>query len=222
MTKTAIILGATGLTGGLLLETLLNDARYQQIILFSRTSCEKEHPKLTEHIIDMFELKQHKDLFKADEVFCCIGTTKSKTSDKNLYKKIDYGIPVDAASLCKENDIPKYTVISALGANKNSRVFYNKVKGGMEAAVLEFNIPKTYIMQPSLIAGDREERRIGESIMSVVLSVSKPILSLLGLKKYQPIDPKTLAECMLRINNTDYPSGRIESDTIQQLGTDNS
>ncbi len=222
MTKTAIILGATGLTGGLLLEKLLKDVRYQHIILFGRHSCGKEHPKLTEHIIDMFEIKEHADLFKADEVFCCIGTTKAKTSDKTRYRKIDFGIPVDAASLCKENTIPSYTVISALGADKNSSVFYNKVKGEMEAAVLDFNLPQTYLLQPSLIAGDREESRLGESVMNAVLTVTKPLLSLFGLKKYQPIDPAIIAECMIRINNSTYPSGRIESDTIQQLGSNDS
>lgn len=218
MTKTAIILGATGLTGGLLLKMLLEDPRYQKILLFSRNTCGIKHPKLTEYIVDLFQLEEHHETFKADEVYCCIGTTKAKTSDKDLYRKIDFGIPVAAASLCKENGIDTFVVISSLGANKNSNVFYNKVKGEMEETVLDKNIAKAYILQPSLISGHREERRIGESIVKVVMSVLKPVFQIVGLKRYQPIHPQTIANCMVWITNNEYPSGRIESNTIQKIG----
>ncbi len=220
MSKTAIILGATGLTGSLLLEMLLEDERYGHVTLFSRNSCGIKHPKLTEYIIDMFQLEHYKEKFKADEVFCCIGTTKAKTSDKEIYTKIDYGIPVAAASLCKENDIETFVVISALGAKKSSKIFYNRIKGKMEAAVLEFNIKNTYILQPSLITGDREEKRLGESIMKFVFSLLKPILQFGELKRYRPIHPETIANCMVWLANHDYKSGRIKSKVIQELGGD--
>lgn len=77
MAKTAIIIGATGLTGSLLLHHLLEDDRYQSIKLFSRNACNFVHPKIEEHLVDLFELEKVKDLFIADEVFCCIGTTLS-------------------------------------------------------------------------------------------------------------------------------------------------
>ncbi len=105
----------------------------------------------------MFQLEKEQQNFKADEVYVCIGTTKSKTPDKEKYKKIDKGIPVAAAKLSKQNNINTYVVISALGANSNSSVFYNKVKGEMQEEVLAQNIQNTYIFQPSLISGDREE-----------------------------------------------------------------
>jgi uncharacterized protein YbjT (DUF2867 family) len=220
MSKTAIILGATGLTGGLLLQKLLEDDRYGPITVFSRNACGIKHSKLTEYIVDLFELEHYQDKFKADEVFCCIGTTKSKTSNKEIYKKIDYGIPVSAASLCKLNNIQTFMVISALGAKKNSKVFYNRIKGKMEAAVLEFNIKNTYILQPSLITGDREEKRLGESIMKFVFSLLKPILQLGELKRYRPIHPETIANCMVWLANHDYKSGRIKSKVIQEIGGD--
>jgi uncharacterized protein YbjT (DUF2867 family) len=218
MSKSAIILGATGLTGGLLLQSLLKDERYNHIILFSRNTCGIKHPKLTEYIVDLFELEKHQDKFKADEVFCCIGTTKAKTSDKEIYKKIDYGIPVASASLCEQNEIDTFAVISALGANKESAVFYNRVKGEMEAAVLNFNIKNTYILQPSLISGERDEKRLGESIMNSVMSLTKPVISLFRLERFLPIHPQTIANCMVWLATHDYKSGRIESKTIQEIG----
>ncbi len=90
--KSAIILGATGLTGGFLLNYLLNDSRYNKVIVFTRSSVGIKHDKLEEHLVDLLKLEEYKKSFYADEVYCCIGTTKSKTPDKDLYKKIDYGI----------------------------------------------------------------------------------------------------------------------------------
>ncbi len=129
MGKTAIILGATGLTGSILLEILLEDERYETVKLFSRRSVHKKHPKIKEYLGDVLELRDFKKEFYADEVFCCVGTTQKKTPDKKLYRKIDFGIPTIAASLAKENDIQTFIVISALGANAKSSIFYNRTKG---------------------------------------------------------------------------------------------
>ena len=137
MKKTAIILGASGLTGGFVLQKLIEDDRYDTIKLFSRSKIEGLPNKVKQFIGDLLEFNQFKDDFTADDVYCCIGTTAKKTPDKTLYKKIDFGIPVAAAKLSKENNIPTFLVISAMGANKNSTVFYNKPKGEMEQNVLK-------------------------------------------------------------------------------------
>ena len=151
MPKTAILLGATGLTGSYLLERLLKDHDFSKIIIFGRSSVHVSDPKIEEHLIDMFELEQYGEKFRGDVVFCCIGTTKAKTPDTETYRKIDYGIPVTAAKLSKKNGIERFIVVSALGADVDSRIFYNKVKGEMERDVLQQNISNTYILQPSLI-----------------------------------------------------------------------
>mgnify|MGYP000521511993 CR=1 FL=1 len=164
MAKTAIIIGATGLTGSLLLQGLLEDNRYQKIKLFSRNTCNIRHPKIEEHLIDLFELEKQQHLFIADEVFCCIGTTKAKTPNEEQYLKIDYAIPATLAKLCSKMGIPTFLVISALGANKKSKIFYNRTKGRMEEEVLRNTIKNTYILQPSLIGGSRNEKRLGEKI----------------------------------------------------------
>ncbi len=218
MAKSAIVLGATGLTGNILLKMLLDDSRYSNIIVFGRNSCNIKHPKLEEYIIDLFELEHYANKFKAHELFCCIGTTKGKTSDKEIYMKIDYGIPVAAAKLCKANGIQTFIVISALGAKKKSKVFYNRVKGEMETAVLAQQITNTYILQPSLITGNREEFRFGESFLNVIMTIFKPILHIGDLKRYLPIHPEKIAKCMVWLANNNFDSERIKSKKIQELG----
>lgn len=220
MSKTAIILGATGLTGGLLLKQLINDRRYHKIILFSRKPCGFKHDKIEEHLINLLELSTYKAQFIAEDVFCCIGSTKAKTPNEKLYYQIDYGIPVMAAQLCKENNIQTFIVISALGADKQSKMFYNRTKGKMEEAVLMEKITNTYILQPSLISGTRNEKRFGEDIAKLFMKLINPIL-LGSLSKYKSIHPITIAKCMVFLANNLYPSVRIPSDKIEKLVTNN-
>lgn len=211
--KTAIIIGATGLTGGLLLEELLRDASFEKIKLFSRSSVKIEDAKIEEHLIDLFELEKHSDKFTADVVFCCIGTTKAKTPDRETYKKIDYGIPVAAAKLAKQNGISTFIVISALGADEKSNVFYNKVKGEMQRDILSQKIQNTYILQPSLIVGDRNESRLGEDLASVFMR----IFGFLIPKKYKMIKAQTIAEAMHIIAKENYSKEIITSDEIREI-----
>jgi uncharacterized protein YbjT (DUF2867 family) len=214
--KIAIILGATGLTGNLLLQLLLKDNHYKKIKLFSRSTSGVVHPKIEEYLGDLIHLETFKNDFKADEVFCCIGTTKSKTSDKELYKKIDFGIPTKAAKLCKENGINTLVIISALGANSKSNIFYSRTKGEMEDAVIELQIPKTHILQPSLIGGKREEKRIGEWIFIQLMKVANLVMA--GpLKKYKSIHPKDIAKAMVWLANNEFKAVRIPSDEIKSL-----
>ncbi len=211
--KTAIILGATGLTGSILLEKLIEDNSFDKIKLFSRSSTGKNNPKVEEHLIDLFQLEKHSNDFTADVAFCCIGTTKAKTPDNETYKKIDYGIPVAAAKLAKKNGIKTFVVISALDANENSRVFYNKTKGEMERDVLNQNIVNTYILQPSLIVGDRNESRFGETIAGIFMK----IFGFLVPNKYKMIKAETIAEAMLFIAKEGYSEKIITSVKIKEI-----
>ncbi|MFD2563826.1 nucleoside-diphosphate sugar epimerase [Aquimarina rubra] len=216
MAKTAIILGATGLTGGILLKTLLDDDRYATIKLFSRKTVGISHPKIEEHLINMLQLKTVATDFIADDVYCCIGTTNAKTPDKGLYRTIDYGIPVTAAQLCQQNGIKTFIVISALGANPKSRVFYNRTKGEMEEAVLELQITKTHILQPSLIGGKRNEKRAGEYFFKQLMRVIDPLL-IGSLKKYRSINPETIVTAMIWLANNQFNQKRIVSDEIEAI-----
>lgn len=217
MKKTAIILGASGLTGGLLLEKLIVDDRYESIKLFSRSSIKGLPNKVKQYIGNLLELEQFKNDFTGDEVYCCIGTTAKKTPDKSLYRDIDYGIPVAAAKLAKANGINTFLVISAMGANKKSSVFYNRTKGEMEQEVLNQAIPRTSILRPSLIGGERNEQRLLEKIGLVVFKVIQPLF--IGpLKKYKIINADSIAQAMLNLaNTTSNTDVIITSNDIEQL-----
>ncbi|MDF4222232.1 nucleoside-diphosphate sugar epimerase [Maribacter sp. M208] len=217
MKKTAIILGASGLTGGLLLEKLIVDDRYESIKLFSRSNIKGLPNKVKQYIGNLLELEHFKNDFTGDEVYCCIGTTAKKTPDKSLYRDIDFSIPVAAAKLAKANGINTFLVISAMGANKKSSVFYNRTKGEMEQEVLNQAIPRTSILRPSLIGGERNEQRLLEKIGLVVFKVIQPLF--IGpLKKYRIINADSIAQAMLNLaNTTSNTDVIITSNDIEQL-----
>ncbi len=216
MEKTAIVLGATGLTGRHLVEELLKNRNYTKITLFSRSKFGKEHPKLEERLIDVLKLEDYKDDFDAHDIFCCVGTTKAKTPDKSLYRKIDYGIPVTAAQLAEKNGAECFVVISAMGADANSSIFYNRTKGEMEQDVMEKNIPNIYIFRPALIVGDREEKRFFEKVATHAFKLINFIL-VGNLKKYRSVKSENIAKAMMHVSNFWYSDSIIKSDKINQL-----
>lgn len=216
MKKSAIIVGATGLTGGILLNKLLADDRYDTIKVFGRSSVGMKHPKLEEHLVDLFELEQHADQFTADEVYCCIGTTKKKTPDEQQYRKIDFGIPTTAANLCKANDISTFLVMSSMGANPDSSIFYSRTKGEMEVEVLAQNIEHTFILRPSLITGNRSEKRSLEKFMVGLMSVVN-VLLIRALKKYRSIKASDIAQAMIHLANEKPDQSVFDSAEIQIL-----
>lgn len=217
MSKSAIILGATGLTGSYILEELLNNDVYDKVISFSRNPLAIKHDKLKSIECDLLNLEEQKDAFKADDVYVCIGTTNNKTPNKKLYREIDFGIPVTAAQLCRENMIDNIAVMSSLGANANSTVFYPKTKGEMESSVLEMEIPNTFLLRPSMIMGPRKEKRFGETMGKMIAFIIGPLL--VGpLKKYKGIHAETIAKAMINLcNSKSEIKGIIESDRIWDL-----
>lgn len=217
MSKTAILLGATGLTGTHLLQILLNDPAFSKIKVFARKQTRYSHPKLEEHIVNVLQLDEQANHFTGDVVFCCIGTTKAKTPDKQRYRDIDHGIPVEAAKLAKANGIGQFIVISALGADVQSKIFYNRLKGEMERDVLAQGILQTNILRPSLIVGNRTERRTGENI-------SKHMMQFLDFaipKRYKFIEAKVIAQAMVRLAKQGYPEKVILSDRIKEIAKQN-
>jgi len=216
MKKTVILLGASGLTGSILLKKLITDKNIDLIILFSRHETALKSSKIREYIIDFKDFHKYEDRFKADIVFCCIGTTKNKTKDKKTYKDIDCGIPSMAANLAKKNNIDIFLTISALGANSNSMFFYNKTKGEMEDNIISSNIRHTYILRPSLIVGKREDKRFMETLTIEILKITKPFLK--GkYKKYRSINASAIATALHIISYTLPEKQIISSDEIQEI-----
>lgn len=218
MNKTAIILGASGLTGSHVLQILLNDDSYSTVKVFVRNHLEQKHQKLVEIKCDLLKLEEEREAFQADEVYVCIGSTNNKTPNKKLYRDIDFGIPVAAAKLCHLNNIKTIAVMSSLGADAKSTVFYPKTKGEMELAILDYNIENTFLVRPSIIFGPRKEKRLGENLGKILAKIISPIM--IGpLKRYKGIHTQTIARAMVKLcNNEVNLSGIIESEKLLEIG----
>jgi uncharacterized protein YbjT (DUF2867 family) len=215
MKKTAIILGASGLTGAIVLEKLLNDDRYDSIKLFSRKRIDGLSSKVKQYIGDLLSIETFKKDFTGDDVYCCIGTTAKKTPNKIEYKAIDYGIPVAAASLAKANKIKTFVVVSSIGANSKSSVFYTRTKGEMERDVLSKKVEYTYILRPSIIDGNRKEQRLGEKIGLIVFKIFQPLF--FGkLNKYKITEAEHIAQAMINLANSSSQEIIITSNKIKE------
>lgn len=215
--KIALLAGANGLVGGLLLESLLDGKEYNKVVVLVRETLGISNPKLEEHIINFNELHRHGDKFDVDDVFCCLGTTIKKAGSKEAFKKVDLDYPLIMARLAKENNVSKYLIISAIGANPQSGIFYNRTKGMVEEGLRELAFSSTHIFRPSLLLDTRKELHIGEKIGGVV---SKPLsFAMVGvLKRYRPIEAHLIAKAMYIVAQRNATGFNIyESEEIRQI-----
>lgn len=190
--KSALLLGASGLVGGELLNCLLRAPEYEKVRILVRKPLDFQHLKLEEHVIRFEDLAQHKECFKVDDVFCCLGTTIKKAGSKKEFQKVDVEYPLKIAKYAKELGAEKFLVISSIGADPNSKVFYSRMKGLLEEKLKEIGYDTLHIFRPSLLLGDRKEYRFGESAAAVL--ANRISFAFVGkLKEYKPIEAKTVA-----------------------------
>jgi uncharacterized protein YbjT (DUF2867 family) len=208
--RSALLVGATGLVGSFLLERLLASPRYARVVVWARREIGKTHPKLKVEIVDFERLARRR--LEADDVFCCLGSTIRQAGSQKAFHHVDFDYPVALAGAAARSGARRFLVVSALGANKRSRVFYNRVKGEMEEAVRIAAVPQTTIFRPSLLSGPRKEERLGEKIGLVVGSVLGPLLG-----KYRPIHADRVAAAMVRAAELDLPGRSYESGEIRKL-----
>ncbi|MBQ0116500.1 MAG: NAD(P)H-binding protein [Flavobacterium sp.] len=216
MGLTALVFGGTGLTGKQLISQLQTEEKIEVIKVFNRRKVDYHASKVQEIILDYDALEQYATAIKGDLLFCCIGTTRKKTPNDDAYKAIDYGIPTRLSALAKQNHIPTFAVISSIGANQDSRFFYNRIKGEMERDVLKQNLPNTYIFRPSVLVGPRTEKRFAERASAALMNVLHLVFKDLILK-YKPVDTALLAKKMIQVSLNGYDKNIIESDEIQRL-----
>lgn len=214
----AIITGATGLIGNNLLHQLLNHPSYSKVTAIVRTEIPLQHPKFKQLVVDFDRIENHHDYIKGDVVFCALGTTKSKTPDQEQYRKIDYQYPLDIAFIAHQNGITQYHLVSSLGANANSSVYYTKLKGEVERDLKSIPFKAVHIYRPSLLDGDRKEHRNAERFMIGLMRVLNPLL-IGSLKKYRSIKIETVASAMLKQSLKQLDGiYTYDSDQIVQLG----
>ncbi len=196
-TRTALLLGATGLVGSHVLKLLSGDEHWDQVVTLGRREMPTVSSKHVHHVADFDEMDVIAEHFACDDLFCCLGTTIKQAGSKEAFRLVDLGIPVEAAYLAHAQGASHYALVSALGANHKSRIFYNRVKGETENALADVGFSSLAIFRPSLLTGDRVEYRRGEVVADAVLSVVKPLL--IGpFRKYRPTPASDLARVMVR------------------------
>lgn len=212
MNKVALIIGSGGLVGSQLTKIIKEDKRYSKVICLVRKITSHESGKIEVIKGDVKDPESFK-LGPIDDVFICVGTTQKKTPNPIEYRSIDYGIPVSWAQWAAKNTIQNYIVISALGANENSKIFYNRLKGEMEEEVFKI-LPETSIsVRPSLLLGNRKEKRLGER-MAIWLN---KFLGFLIPAKYKGISGESVAKAMVFLANNQKTSRVFESKSLKDL-----
>jgi uncharacterized protein YbjT (DUF2867 family) len=198
MDRTAVVTGATGLVGRELMKELLAKDYYTKIIVVGRRSIEIKDNRIEEVIIDFDQISTIADKLNAEDHYCCLGTTMKKAGSKEQFKKIDLDYPVELAKLASQGSrFNTFIVVTAVGADAQSPVFYNKIKGELEDELKGLGLRSLYIFQPSLLIGAREEFRLLEEIanlFTVVLS-----FFIIGLNKVWSISGRSVAKGMINV-----------------------
>jgi uncharacterized protein YbjT (DUF2867 family) len=212
--KNALIIGGNGLTGKKLTRLLMADKRYRTVKLVVRKPMDIIYEKLEQIPFDFDKPDATK--VQADEVFCCIGTTNKNAGSKEAFYMVDYEYVLTLANIAYTNGCKKFALISSMGANKSSAVFYYKTKGQIEGAIKAIGFENCFIFRPSILLGTRQQFRFGESVAKFLLTK----LSFLLPKKYRPIHSKSVAFAMKFVMNGNYSGFKVfESDEIAEIAT---
>ncbi|HEY0404878.1 MAG TPA: oxidoreductase [Pyrinomonadaceae bacterium] len=219
-TRSVLLLGGSGLIGSQCLDLLLRDAAYGRVMALGRKLLPARHDKLEQHAIDFTRLPDFVPLLLAQDVFCCLGTTIGKAGSQAAFRQVDFTCTVELARLSAQSGAEQFLLVSALGANAASRVFYNRVKGETEAAVAALPFRAAQIFRPSLLLGRRAEFRPGERLAQAASRLFSPLLT--GTwAKYRPIEARAVAAAMLKIAK-EFPAGVhiYDSEQIARLAAE--
>ena len=196
--KRAIVFGSSGFVGSHLLKDLLNSSDYGEVTAVARKSLSITHPKLKTVIADYNSLAGVKSEIAADEVFLALGTTRKNSPVKADYYQVDHDYPVLAARIAKERGVKSVFLVTAVGANPNSKFFYVRTKGETERDVLALNFEHTHIFRPSMIIGNRQEKRsLLEAALVKFWSAFNPLLTWKG-EQYKGITGEDIAQAMIK------------------------
>jgi uncharacterized protein YbjT (DUF2867 family) len=218
MSKTAIVIGATGLVGKELVNNLLKDNYYDTIKVFLRKPLTIENNRLKQFIIDFDDIKKSSDNIEGDVVFCSLGTTIKVAGSQEAFSKVDYSYVLNFAEAAKKNTVKQFILVSSLGVSEAGGNFYLTVKRDVENALKKLNFHSLVIVRPSMLLGERNETRIAEMIGKSLMN-SLRFLFIGKLKKYKAIEAKIVAHAMVSLSKTDLEGVSVfESDRLHELG----
>jgi uncharacterized protein YbjT (DUF2867 family) len=198
---------------------LLASTEYDRVVSVGRRQLETEHPKLVQVVVDFAALEGLGAQLRCDDAFCCLGTTIKKAGSRAAFRAVDHTAVLALAWAVHQQGAQRFFVVSALGADAGSRVFYNRVKGEMEAALMVLGFGTLGIFRPGLLLGKREQPRVGEALAALALWALEPLL-LGGWRKYRSIPAGVVARAMVRCAFGRPGQGVLiyQSDEIQDLG----
>ena len=193
--RTAIVAGASGLIGKELVQKLISSDQYRRIYVLSRKKSGLVNEKIEELVIDFEKINQLKFNEPVDDVFCTLGTTMKQAGSRDNFKKVDFEYVVALANLGKQAGASRFLVISAMGADSKSAVFYNKVKGMTEEALIKIGFKQLVIFRPSLLLGKRSEARFAERLSGAFMKTFNFLIP----DNYKAIEAEKVAGRMLKM-----------------------
>ncbi|HSO85572.1 MAG TPA: NAD(P)H-binding protein [Draconibacterium sp.] len=204
MKLTANVIGATGLVGKQLVLQLLENEKFGKVRIFVRRGTGLQHPKIEQHIVDFAQPETWEKLLTGDVLFSALGTTLKQAGSKEKQYEIDFTFNLNFAKKAKENGIENYVLVSSVGANSKSSIFYTRMKGELDEAVAKIGFKNLVILRPASLTGDRKDRRIAEELsIPVARFITKFVF-----KKYRPITDRTVAKAMINAA-LKQPTGKI-------------
>ncbi|MCA6074146.1 NAD(P)H-binding protein [Fulvivirga sedimenti] len=216
--ENVIIAGATGLIGNQLVDLLTQQPGLKTLKLVNRREIEVSSPLIRQIIVDFDHLDDSKDLMSADLAFCCLGTTMKNAGSKEAFYRVDHDYILSFARKVHAAGVQRFFLISSMGADAGSSIYYNRVKGETERDIRTIGFREVRFLRPSLLLGDRNETRTGESIGKFIMTTFGFLLA--GpLKKYRAIHGRTVARAMVHLAGV--PENGIfihESEQLQKLG----
>jgi uncharacterized protein YbjT (DUF2867 family) len=208
MTRTAVLAGASGAVGSEVLRALLDDSDWERVHSLVRRSSGTDHPKLTEHVVDFDDLDAHIGLFADADVFCCLGTTTSQAGSREAFRRVDYGYVVKLAQLAADAGALQFLLVSGIGTNSKSPIYYSRVKAEAEEAVSAVKLPGVQIFRPSLLLASRSDSRPAEDAFKMLTPLAN--LVLIGpLARYKPVATAEVARHMVEVAKARQPGVHI-------------
>lgn len=200
--RSVALFGATGLVGAECLDLLEGDPGVSRIDVFVRRAIERKFAaKTTLHVVDFDNPSVWTPALHVDQVLCALGTTINKAGSQAAFRRVDFDYPLHIARTAQQQGARHFLLVSALGATSNSKVFYSRVKGELDDAVLALPFRSHTIVRPSLLLGPRKEFRLGEKIGEV--------LAFLAPAKYKPVHVRDVARALVDAAAKDAPGRRI-------------
>jgi len=214
--KTAIVFGATGLVGNLLLEEMEAAKKYSTIRIFVRQTTGITLPGMEEIVTNFSDRESLACQVRGDDLFICLGTTIKKAGSIANMEKIDRDLPIMVARIAHDNGTKRIAVVSSIGATPSSKNYYLRIKGEMEQGIVELGYERTVIVRPSMLLGDRKEKRAGEIVGKMMMKTVRPLLT--GkMKKFRAIHGRDVARAMITLVQGEPGISIIESDELQRI-----